>query len=525
MNNNQSLIDRIKNFIFKWFHINKKYKTSLSINESINYQENILKNKILYNGRPSELEQLFKQLSDFDPTSFWGSSCAKGNNIRKLHVGIPKLIVNTLTNVSCQDFDSIKLSDVNKQKIWDNISENNKFENNLNRYLKLVLEYGDGAFKVTYNKNITKFPIISFSKSENVDFNIVNDRLIDVYFKTDYPVNNITYTLVEDYGWGYIKYHLYDQNQNEVSLSIIPELADLQDIIFTYNDENGNAQIDNEMMLAIPFRIFKSEIYDGRGQSVFDGKEQAFDALDEIWSQWIDAIRSARVQKYVPMDLIPKDENGNLLWNSNDFDNRFIKLAGSNLSDESQQPKIDVVQPTLDVENYNSSYITALDQCLQGLISPSTLGIDVKKLDNAEATREKEKVTLYTRNTIVNEYIKVIQQLVKTTIRFYSYINNSQLIDDDYDVSVNFGEYANPSFEAICEVAESAKTSKIMSNETIVEMLYADTWSDKDKQAEIDRLNKLDGIGEESANPFGLTDNMTTNIDATSNDNNNDNNE
>lgn len=514
MNNNKSLINKIKNFIFRWFHFQQKPKTSIMITRALNHNEEIIKNEILYNGRPYEIQQLYSQLRNLDDSAFWKASSS--SNIRKIHVDLPKLIVNTLTRITCQDFDSVKISDKSYQKLWDNFQEENKIYSNLDSYLTNVLKLGDGAFKITFNKNISNYPIISFSTADNIDFNVSNDRLIEVYFKTNYTVkNNITYTLVETYGRGYIKYNLYDQNQNEVSLNNVPELSELQDIIFTYNDENGDSQIDNDMMLAIPFRIFKSEVYENRGQSVFEGKEQSFDSLDEIWSQWIDAIRSCRVQKYVPINLIPKDQNGNLLWNINDFDNRYIKLASSNLINEDQASKIDVVQPTINVENYNNSYITALDQCLEGIISPSTLGIDVKKLDNAEATREKEKVTLYTRNSIVNEYIKVIQQLVKTSIRFYAYLNNNQLLNDDYDISVNFGEYANPSFEAVCEVAEAAKTSKIMSNETIVEMLYADTWSDKDKKAEIDRLNKMDGIGEEVDNPFNLTDNMTTNTDQT----------
>ena len=42
-------------------------------------------------------------------------------------------------------------------------------------------------------------------------------------------------------------------------------------------------------------------------------------------------------------------------------------------------------QPSIPHDSYLASYVTALDLCLQGVISPSTLGIDVKKLDNAEA--------------------------------------------------------------------------------------------------------------------------------------------
>ena len=58
---------------------------------------------------------------------------------------------------------------------------------------------------------------------------------------------------------------------------------------------------------------------------------------------------------------------------------------------ENAKNEITVVQPSIPSESYIQAYITALDSCLQGIISPSTLGIDTKKLDNAEAQREKEK--------------------------------------------------------------------------------------------------------------------------------------
>ena len=49
-------------------------------------------------------------------------------------------------------------------------------------------------------------------------------------------------------------------------------------------------------------------------------------------------------------------------------------------------------------------------------MSPSTLGIDVKKLDNAEAQREKEKATLYSRNNIVGQLQKVLPKACRYSI-------------------------------------------------------------------------------------------------------------
>ncbi|MCQ4638771.1 hypothetical protein NE619_18770, partial [Anaerovorax odorimutans] len=74
----------------------------------------------------------------------------------------------------------------------------------------------------------------------------------------------------------------------------IPDTAGLKDIGFSsYRDDNNGAISQRgQYMLAVPLMFFESGKWDGRGQSVFDRKIDAFDSLDEIWSQWIDALRA-----------------------------------------------------------------------------------------------------------------------------------------------------------------------------------------------------------------------------------------
>ena len=63
-------------------------------------------------------------------------------------------------------------------------------------------------------------------------------------------------------------------------------------------------------MLAEYLSFYHSNRHEGRGQSIFDAKRDNFDALDEAWSQWVDALRSGRSRTYIPECLIPRDENG-----------------------------------------------------------------------------------------------------------------------------------------------------------------------------------------------------------------------
>lgn len=176
----------------------------------------------------------------------------------------------------------------------------------------------------------------------------------------------------------------------------------------------------------------------------------------------------------------------------NAFDNRFIKIASDRAEGASNE--ITLQQANIPHESYLATYITALDLALQGIVSPSTIGIDVKKLDNAEAQREKEKTTLYTRNTIVEALQEFIPQLVSMTINSFNVLNHRPI--EEIVVDVPFGEYANPSFESQVETVAKAKTSGIMSIEASVDELYGDSKDAQWKSEEVGRLKSEQGISE-----------------------------
>ena len=91
---------------------------------------------------------------------------------------------------------------------------------------------------------------------------------------------------------------------------------------------------------------------------------------------------------------------------ANPFDNDYVTI-GANMSEGANQ-KIEISQPKISYEAYVNSYSGFLDMVLQGVMSPATLGIDLKKTDNAEAQREKEKVTLHVRNSCSNGFCSAV---------------------------------------------------------------------------------------------------------------------
>ncbi|MDP4144500.1 MAG: capsid protein [Bacillota bacterium] len=485
--------------VMKILNIQPAAVTTINILEPLSYEANVLRNRLWYRGEPSELDQFFKQ-SVVDMVSrsrFWAAVPSAKLNIRKMHSGLPSIIADTLAKIVVKDLNTINFDKQDIEELWEEISEDNKFQKLLKKSIIETLVTGDGAFKITIDTDITEYPIIEYFGGENVDYTIQRGRIKEVIFYTDYNFKNKNYRLVETFGYGYIKNQLITDNGTEVPISTIPDTADLQDVSF-----KGN------FMMAVPMKFYDSPKWDNRGKSIFDNKTDAFDGLDEVISQWIDAIRAGRVQKYIPEDLIPKDAGTGKLMEPNPFDNQFLKIGGS--LQEDAKNEINIIQAQINYEAFIESYANALDMCLQGIISPSTLGIDLKKKDNAEAQREKEKTTLYTRGDIVDTLSEVLPMLLNTVLKANNTLAKKDPGDDE-EISLDFGEYAAPDFENRVDTVGKAKLNGIMSIEQCVEQLYGDDWTDEEKAAEVERLKEEQGmiVADEPKVP----DNPETNIE------------
>ena len=470
----------LKNAIRSFLNLTSANGLQIQIDELLDFEANAFVNEIWFRGDSYELEQLYKSIPDYK-YSFWGATSTSGLEIRKIHTGLPKIIVNTLTNVCVDDMQDIKIENIGKDNDWKEIEKENDFKNLVKKAVKKALVTGDGAFKISIDTEVSQYPILEFYEADRIEVKRERGRIKEIRFKKQFNKQGISYVLKECYGYGYIEYKLYDTYNNEIGLDKLEKTKDLQNVYF-----------DKSIIMAEYLSFFSSDKWEGRGQSVFDSKRDNFDALDEAWSQWIDALRANRTKTYIPEDLLPRDINTGAIRAGNAFDNRFI--ATGTPMQENAQSKIDTVNGAIDYNSYLSTYITALDLCLQGIISPSTLGIDTKKLDNAEAQREKEKTTLYTRQTIIYSLQNCVEKLVDKVFKVINIMNNTAL--EDTEAQVCFGEYANPSFESQVETVGKAKTQGVMSIESVVEELYGDSKTDEWKAEEVKRIKNEQGITE-----------------------------
>lgn len=490
----------MKGFFLKWLGVEPaQHDTKILVHEAVTHGADVLKNQLWYRGDPTELEQYYKQLAETEvniysttvKSKFWASVPNGDVRIRKVHSGLPAMMVDILSAIVVGDMLDPEM-DSGLHARWEAFCKENEFDDIILEALQQALSTGDGAFKLNIDTDLSDQPLLEFFGADKVDYEYKRGKLQAVIFKTEYCHKGTKYQLHERYSKGAVQYKLLDANCKEHPLDTVPETEGLNDVTFTGN-----------YIMAVPLKIYKSPKYCNRGQAIYDKKADAFDALDETLSTWVDGMRASRVKQYIPENLIPKNKEGIPL--KPDVFNPYIAVNGS-LAEE-DRAKIESVQGQFDTSALLESYISFLDVCLQGILSPSTLGIDVKKLDNADAQREKEKTTMYTRDTIIKALKGSLEKLFDAIMRTQDNMLNQAPPEDGYEATFEWGQYANPSFEAQVETLVKAKQGQIMSTEKIVDELYGDTMDETEKAEEVARIKEEYGGGAMMAEEPSVGDN------------------
>ena len=487
-------IKGLKGFILNWLGIEPAYHdTKILVHEVMTHDANVLKNQLWYRGDPVELEQFYKQLAETDvnvystviKSKFWAAVPNGDVRIRKIHSGLPAMMVDILSDIVVNDLLDPEFEEGLKDR-WGDFCKENEFSDKLMEAVQQALITGDGAFKLNIDTDLSEQPLLEFYGADKVEYEYKRGKLQAVIFKTEYCHEKSKYQLHERYSKGSVQYKLFGSNNKEYDLSTIPETQGLSDVTYA-----------GDYIMAVPLKIYKSPKYKDRGQSILDKKSDAFDGLDETLSTWLDGVRASRVKQYIPENLLPKDKDGIPL--KPDVFNPWIAVNGS-LSEEDNS-KIETVQGEFSTASLLESYVTFLDVCLQGILSPSTLGIDVKKLDNADAQREKEKTTMYTRDTIIKALKCALESLFDAVMKTQDNMLGKTPPEEGYEATFVWGQYANPSFEAQVETLVKAKQGQIMSTEKIVDELYGNTMDDEEKAEEVARIQAEYGGGTEAPEP------------------------
>ena len=428
---------------------------------------------------------------------FWAVSSTE-SDIKRTHSGQPRNIVDTLVDII--GLPSIFIGDDKLEKIdkrlKDILEENNFDRLLLQKARPLTFVEGWGAWKINWDTSLSDNPVLLYYRADAVDFIFRNDKqLVAIIYKDYYQdEKGKNYVLFEtrriekkegkDDVTGIkskvpcllIEKELFQiTGQSEVlkkmELKDLPQLKDTKESIIVTNFNS---------FLGAPSIIYEDNHDDVYGRSIFTGKIDLFDDLDQCYSQAANTVRRSTSIEYFNTQYLEKNDEGMPVM-PHAFDRKYIAYKGGRTGDGTfdNNGPVQVVQPRLDFTSYSVEEQNILINILSGIMSPATLGIDVAKKDNAAAQREKEKVTIFTRNTVIYEETKIFKRLANDLLVAWELMHTGEVTCKKYDISVQYEEFADASFENKLETVLAGWQAGIMSDETALKYLHGDRLSEE----------------------------------------------
>ena len=463
---------------------------------------------------------------------FWAISSTEAQ-IKRTHSGQPRNIVDTLVNI--MPFPLISAGEDTK-KLQAVVKESGLEQVYKDEQLPLTLVEGWGCWKINWDKDVSDYPSVEYVSAENVDFIYKNGKIIGIVFKNYYTSDKKRYLLLETRSIEWkpnsaaaegsegervlvITNELYELPMNmaatdddtplkKVDLKTVPELESVEERI-----EIGPF----DKLFAVPCVLLGNTSRQwGYGRSIFTGEIDLFDDLDQALSQSSNAVRLSTPIEYIDEEYLERDKNG-LPKKPKAYDRKYVMMKGQKNGDgvATGQP-VQITQPSVEFSRYSDHAVQILLQILNGILSPATLGIDIAKKDNAAAQREKEKVTIFTRNALINGEERILRSLMEQMLMAKEFMDTGAVSVHSYDISVKFNEFADDSFENKLEALGKAYDMEEISTDMYLNKLYGDTLSDEERAAEKEFLesarqarteaySNADGGG---ANTQGMIDNI-----------------
>lgn len=441
---------------------------------------------------------------------FWSISSTEGD-IKRVHSGQPRNIVDTITAImgtpdvkgGNPELDEKNLVDKNLQKI---IKENKFWKMYRQKQLPLTLVEGWGCYRIDWDMDISEEPIVVYFRAENVEFIKKKGQIIGIIFKEYYVDGKKTYMITETRrkhkGSLIIEKEAFDVTGDGEEVRKV-DFKEIPCFVGCDEEEFATLEIpDFNMLLAVPCVFYEDTTGDMEGRSIFTGKIDLFDELDQCLSQSSSSVRKSTPVEYIDVNFLERDVKTGVPIQPKAYDRKFIMYNGAKSVDGSPlnaTPAI-VTQPQLNIAQYNDTALNILLQIVNGILSPATLGIDISKRDNAEAQREKEKITIFTRNWLAGIEKEILEDLFSQLLVAKEYIKHGKITTREYTVSVTYPEFADESYEAKLEILGAALGNGGISVDMYLKKLYSGKLSKSEYEREKKYIEEmLQGGSEPSA--------------------------
>ena len=436
-------------------------------------------------------------------TYFWTISATE-TDIKRTHSGIPKSIVDTL--VSITRFPSIRAGKTGLA--YDKVNQNLKAilkharirTKYKDRQMPLTMVEGWGCWKINWDNQYSKYPTAVYYRADAVDFIYKSEDIIGVMFRDYYQgADNKRYLVNETRAFKIIDGVKKLCIDTEVFRAVkdtdeVARIENFKEVVPELSGIEEHIEFDNcDILFAVPCIFWEETDRTGAyGKSIFKGKIGLFDDLDQACSQAANSVRKSTPIEYIDSEYLERDRSTGLPKQPKAYDRKYTMFKGSKNADGSSTGSgpVQVTQPQLNFKQYSDECVDIIARIIHGIISPATLGIDLAKRDNAEAQREKEKVTIFTRNNIIDSETVILQDLCSQLLCAYEFMNSGKITHKEYDISVKFSEFADDSFENKLQKLGEAYNAENLSDKMFMTKLYGDTLSDAEFEEELKWLKE-----------------------------------
>ena len=466
---------------------------------------------------------------------FWAQSASE-SDYKRTHSGQPRNLVDTLSGiVGIPHIGGTNKE--NKERLKQILKENNYKELLGQEARPLTLVEGWGGWKINFNEDFSDTPILLYYRANSVDFIYRNRRLVCIVYQDYYTDDDDNkYVLFETRRLE--RRSIIDENTGirakKMCLIIEKELfkflTDQADRIEKVPLDTLAELEDTEPCLIVencPYFLGAPNVYYfdstelSPGRSIFTGKIDLFDDLDKALSQSSNAMTRSTPIEYIDSQYLERDEHTGQPKQPKLFDRKYILITSVLGGDGqiSRQP-ITVTQPQIDFNSYNAAAKEILMQILNGVLSPATIGLEVAKDQNAMAQREKEKVTIFTRNGVIAMEKEIQKSLMYQLLiadqllhseKDYNTIERPEN-ESDWGIDVVYDEFAGASFDAKLETVLTGYQGGLMSDEMAIEYLHSDSPEDI-RERELSKLKERREEEKELAGRNGMNNGDTVPTD------------
>lgn len=389
-------------------------------------------------------------------------------------------------------------TDKELQKMLDKMLDENKIELLLNEAAEKLSYSGAIAFRFNLDNMESDYPILEVYPKEDIEiYKRYGNRIDAVIFKNYYRDKTKRYLLYTIYGKGFIDYRLYQTSRDwnnlkkEVELSSLEATKNLKPIQFINSDGTPSNKI-----LAV---YMENKV---GAKSDYNGMIDEFVSLDEIRSNLILFLRTAKIKQYIHSNLLQENEDGKQLV-PDSYDTDTIVVRDSNPNWTESEIKRDIPDIANSVQGYKIAFEDILLQCLTSLgLSPATMGYDLAGANSsALALNIRERMTLHTRESKLQSWTVCLQEIVKMLFVYAFMMQKSDkyvVPDVDYiDSIITFAEYGRDETELVDDLIKRLD-AQLIDIYSAYEELYPDK-TEEERKAMIElALNLIPEIPEVS---------------------------